>query len=71
MLDRHELIERYRVADRGTPRLRVNFIQSLDGAVTRDGVSGGLNNADDKLVFDTLRMDTIAVMRKRNPEAAE
>ncbi len=63
MLDRHELIERYRVADREMPRLRVNFIQSLDGAVTRDGVSGGLNNADDKLVFDTLRMlcDVIVV----------
>ena len=63
MLDRHELIERYRVTDRATPRLRVNFIQSLDGAVTRDGVSGGLNNADDKLVFDILRMlcDVIVV----------
>lgn len=63
MLDRRELIERYRVADRGIPRLRVNFIQTLDGAVTRDGVSGGLNNADDKLVFDTLRMlcDVIVV----------
>ncbi|MET3767731.1 riboflavin biosynthesis pyrimidine reductase [Marisediminicola sp. UYEF4] len=63
MLDRHELIERYRVADRAMPRLRVNFIQSLDGAVTRDGVSGGLNNDDDKLVFDTLRMlcDVIVV----------
>jgi len=56
MLDRHVLIERYRVTDREVPRLRVNFIQSLDGAVTRDGVSGGLNNDDDKLVFDTLRM---------------
>jgi len=63
MLDRHELIERYRVTDREVPRLRVNFIQSIDGAVTRDGVSGGLNNDDDKLVFDTLRMlcDVIVV----------
>ncbi|GAB3137460.1 pyrimidine reductase family protein [Marisediminicola antarctica] len=63
MLDRHELIERYLVTDRDRPRLRVNFIQSLDGAATRDEVSGGLNNADDKLVFDTLRMlcDVIVV----------
>lgn len=63
MLDRQELIGRYRVTDREIPRLRGNFIQSLDGAVTRDGVSGGLNNADDKLVFDTLRMlcDVIVV----------
>ncbi len=63
MLDRQALVERYLVTDRELPRLRVNFIQSLDGAVTRDGVSGGLNNADDKLVFDTLRMlcDVIVV----------
>jgi len=63
MLDRQALVERYLVTDRELPRLRVNFIQSLDGAVTRDGVSGGLNNADDKLVFNTLRMlcDVIVV----------
>lgn len=56
MLSRTELIDRYRITDRATPQLRVNFIASLDGAATRDGLSGGLNNADDKVVFDTLRM---------------
>ncbi|TFC82580.1 pyrimidine reductase family protein [Cryobacterium cheniae] len=56
MLDRDELIIRYRVPDRTQPHLRVNFIASLDGAATRAGVSGGLGNADDRLVFDTLRM---------------
>ena len=63
MLDRDEVIIRYRVADRNRPRLRLNFIASLDGAATREGVSGGLGNADDKLVFDTLRMlaDVIVV----------
>lgn len=63
MLDRDELIIRYRVPDRTLPHLRVNFIASLDGAATREGVSGGLGNADDKLVFDTLRMlaDVIVV----------
>lgn len=63
MLDRDELIIRYRMPDRTLPHLRVNFIASLDGAATRDGVSGGLGNADDKLVFDTLRMlaDVIVV----------
>jgi len=56
MLDREDVIDRYRVADRAVPRLRLNFITSLDGAATRDGLSGGLGNADDKLVFDTLRL---------------
>ena len=63
MLDRDELIIRYSVPDRSVPHLRMNFIASLDGAATRAGVSGGLGNADDKLVFDTLRMlaDVIVV----------
>ncbi|HSP74666.1 MAG TPA: pyrimidine reductase family protein [Cryobacterium sp.] len=63
MLDRDELIIRYRVPDRTLPHLRVNFIASLDGAATREGLSGGLGNADDKRVFDTLRMlaDVIVV----------
>ena len=63
MLDRDELIIRYRVTDRTVPHLRVNFIASLDGAATRKGVSGGLGNPDDRLVFDTLRMlsDVIVV----------
>jgi riboflavin biosynthesis pyrimidine reductase len=56
MFDPTQLIERYAVADRGVPHLRVNFISSLDGAATHDGLSGGLNNPDDKQVFDTLRM---------------
>ncbi len=62
MLDRDELISRYRVADRSTPRVRVNFISSLDGAATRNGVSSGLGNADDKLVFDTLRLLTDVIV---------
>ncbi|TFB98578.1 MULTISPECIES: pyrimidine reductase family protein [unclassified Cryobacterium] len=49
------LLDAYRIEDRTAARLRVNFIASLDGAATHDGLSGGLNNADDKLVFDTLR----------------
>jgi riboflavin biosynthesis pyrimidine reductase len=62
MLDRAELIDRYRVADRGVPRLRVNFISSVDGAVTHDGLSGGLGNDDDKQVFDTLRLLTDVIL---------
>jgi riboflavin biosynthesis pyrimidine reductase len=56
MLSRTELLTRYRLPDRATPRVRVNFISSIDGAATLGGVSGGLNNPDDKLVFDTLRL---------------
>jgi riboflavin biosynthesis pyrimidine reductase len=56
MLRRREVLERYRLPDRTRPRVRVNFISSLDGAATLGGVSGGLNNADDTLVFDTLRL---------------
>jgi riboflavin biosynthesis pyrimidine reductase len=63
MLDRSDMIDRYRVEDRATPMLRANFISSLDGAATENGRSGGLGNADDKLVFDTLRLlaDVIVV----------
>ncbi|GAB3124858.1 pyrimidine reductase family protein [Glaciibacter psychrotolerans] len=56
MLRRSELIDQYSVSDRSQPHLRVNFIASLDGAATHDGLSGALNNADDKMVFDTLRL---------------
>lgn len=56
MLHRDDVLDRYTVADRTRPHLRMNFISSLDGSATQGGLSGGLNNADDKLVFDTLRM---------------
>ena len=39
-----------------TPWLRVNMVSTVDGAATGpDGRSGGINNAADKRVFDTLR----------------
>ncbi|MFT2815423.1 pyrimidine reductase family protein [Leifsonia sp. A12D58] len=62
VLDRTEVVGRYLVEDRSIPHLRVNFITSLDGAATHDGLSGGLNNADDKVVFDTLRMLADAII---------
>jgi riboflavin biosynthesis pyrimidine reductase len=40
----------------GAPVLRVNFVSSIDGAVTLDGFSGGLSGPGDKLIFGTLRM---------------
>jgi riboflavin biosynthesis pyrimidine reductase len=51
-----ELLERYAIRARSVPRVRANFIASLDGAATHEGRTGGLNNADDKQVFDLLRM---------------
>jgi riboflavin biosynthesis pyrimidine reductase len=40
----------------GGPVLRANFIASADGAVSVDGLSGGLHGPGDKEIFDTLRM---------------
>ena len=51
-----ELLARYAIPERTAPRLRANFVASLDGAATHDGRTRGLNNADDKRVFDMLRM---------------
>ncbi|MCM6760934.1 pyrimidine reductase family protein [Rathayibacter sp. ZW T2_19] len=35
--------------------LRVNFVSSIDGAVTREGLSGALGGEADERVFDLLR----------------
>ena len=50
------LLQLYAIRDRSTPWVRSNFIASLDGAATHEGHTRGLNNADDKRVFDLLRM---------------
>jgi riboflavin biosynthesis pyrimidine reductase len=55
-----DLVERYARQER--PTLRVNFITSLDGAVTVDGRSGGLAGPGDKEIFDTLRMVSDALI---------
>ncbi|HEU4849884.1 MAG TPA: pyrimidine reductase family protein [Terrimesophilobacter sp.] len=39
----------------GAPVLRVNFVSSVDGAVTHEGRSGGLSDAADKRHFELLR----------------
>ena len=61
-LDPGDVLARYTVQDRTTPHLRVNFISSLDGAATHDGLSGGLGDDADRLVFDTLRMLTDVIL---------
>ncbi|MFI6241141.1 pyrimidine reductase family protein [Micromonospora sp. NPDC050795] len=53
-LDDSALTSLYGRADE--PRLRVNFVASLDGAVTVDGFSAGLSGEPDKRVFGLLRM---------------
>ena len=39
----------------GEPVLRVNFVASVDGAATHEGLSGGLSNDADKRYFELLR----------------
>jgi riboflavin-specific deaminase-like protein len=54
VLDPADLPDRYPRND--SPTLRVNFVASIDGAVTLDGLSGGLSGPADKQVFESLRM---------------
>jgi riboflavin biosynthesis pyrimidine reductase len=55
-LDDDGLVEHYAWPDGpAVPSVRVNFVSSLDGAVTVDGRSGGLGVAADKKVFHLLR----------------
>jgi riboflavin biosynthesis pyrimidine reductase len=49
------LAEWYAVADRGVPWLRANFVSSLDGAATHEGLSAGLGSDADQRVFHILR----------------
>jgi 5-amino-6-(5-phosphoribosylamino)uracil reductase len=52
-LDDAALVEAYRLPP--GRHLRVNFIASLDGAVTMEGRSEGLGSPGDKRIFDLLR----------------
>jgi riboflavin biosynthesis pyrimidine reductase len=47
---------------RDGPWLRANFISSIDGAATIDGLSGGLGTAADHRVFELLRRTSDAVL---------
>jgi riboflavin biosynthesis pyrimidine reductase len=60
-LDEPALVAMYET-DRSRPWLRVNFVTSLDGAVSREGYSEGLSGPADKLVFGLLRMLSDAVL---------
>ncbi|MFD4420612.1 pyrimidine reductase family protein [Agromyces sp. NPDC058484] len=54
-LTREDLLAAYALPDRTTPRVRMNFVMSLDGAVTVDGRSGGLGDATDRRTMQVLR----------------
>lgn len=53
------LVAELRGAD---PVLRVNFVSSVDGAATHDGLSGGLGDAADRRYFELLRRAADAVL---------
>ncbi|MGC0274497.1 pyrimidine reductase family protein [Pseudactinotalea sp. Z1739] len=56
VFDLDDLLTRYQVPDRSRTHLRTNFVTSLDGAATHNGLTQGLNNEADHQVFHTLRM---------------
>ncbi len=68
-LDDDGLVEAYRVP--AGRHLRVNFIESLDGAVTVDGRSEPLGSPGDKRIFDLLRALADAVLVGQGTAAAE
>ena len=59
-LDDDGLADAYRVPPGRS--VRVNFIASLDGAVSVDGRSGGLGSPGDRQVFQVLRALTDVVL---------
>jgi len=54
-LDDEQLLAMVVPDDRAEPRLRVNFVTTLDGSSTADGVSGSLGGPADERYFDLLR----------------
>ncbi|MFF2271311.1 pyrimidine reductase family protein [Agromyces sp. NPDC058136] len=54
-VDRAQLVDAYALPERNSPSVRMNFVMSLDGAVTLDGRSGGLGDDADRLAMDVLR----------------
>ncbi len=54
-LDDEQLAACYAVDDRSRRSLRLNFVTSIDGAATAQGLTAGLSSPADKRVFDLLR----------------
>ena len=55
MPNRDELRIAYALPDREIPRVRMNFVSSLDGAVTLGGLSGALGGEGDRRLMQVLR----------------
>lgn len=55
MPTRDELLAAYALPDRDATRVRMNFVQSADGAVTLQGRSGPLGGDTDRAVMRVLR----------------
>ncbi len=55
LLSADQLRRLYSYPDGAEPWLRVNFVSTLDGAVSAGGRSGPLGGPGDRLVFNTLR----------------
>jgi riboflavin biosynthesis pyrimidine reductase len=68
VLDDDQLVEAYRLPG---PHLRVNFIASVDGAISVEGRSGGLGSAGDRRVFRALRALADVVIVGAGTAAAE
>ncbi|GAA1837723.1 pyrimidine reductase family protein [Agromyces salentinus] len=54
-IDREALLAAYALPDRSTPRVRMNFVASIDGSATLSGRSGPLGDATDRLAMQVLR----------------
>ena len=50
-----DLVTAYYLPDRATPRIRMNFVASVDGAATLRGRSGALGGATDRMLMQILR----------------
>jgi len=59
-LDDDSILESY--VFRPGPWLRMNFVSSIDGAATRDGLSGGLGGDADTRVFELLRRQADVIL---------
>ncbi|ANJ26393.1 pyrimidine reductase family protein [Agromyces aureus] len=54
-VEREQLLAAYALPNRGSARIRMNFVASIDGAVTVDDRSGGLGDAGDRLAMQVMR----------------
>lgn len=54
-LAREELFDAYALETLGAPHVRMNFVESADGAVTLGGRSGALGGATDRELMQVLR----------------